>query len=644
VLDGLVKGGLALTNAHAHVPLTLPSHATLMTGRLPPALELHDNAPFPLRGDVPTLASWLQARGYATDAVIGGQPLARGSGIERGFDEFDDPPRGTAGVTRFGERKAAEVTDHALVAWTRSAGDRPRFLFVHYFDPHQPYEPPPELIAGDPRDPAARYLGEVAYVDRELGRLLTGLRATGERCLLYVGSDHGEGLGDHGESTHGYQVFESTLHVPMVLAEIEGAKTSRPRGLSSADGGRLVGMVDVLPTLMRELGVPAPEGLDGIALQDPPPPHPACYVESLAGSLQLGHAQITGARGEHATLLRAGRDVPATIDGVGAIVVGSDDERTLVDVGGLAPADEVASAWRAALVAARTASLPPVTSEPSVAPLFALGYAGGSTDRARHALAPFAENATRVSPLARIGSVERLIGAIESLERHDADGAARGLTALVEAEPENPTALFFRARARLALEDRTHDGRFAREAAADLAGVLAIDPSYAGAPLLRIKALGSGGDFDAAFATLTALEKAGESAPLHHLRGSLLLAREAGGRRNPLYDAEAGYGHLLRSLELDPSQAGLADDVEAHLRALEKSAAPPPWLAAALARLDQVRRRRDGRYRGRGSRYPFPNRARIPRRTSTGRSSRHRVLCHLLIARARTSYGQTFLH
>src|SRR5688572_17271077 len=117
-LDALARDGLALANAHAHVPLTLPSHANLLTGWLPPALALHDNLPFPLRADVPTLASWLAERGFATDAVIGGQPLARGSGIERGFERYDDPPRGRSGGASFGERDARAVTDQAVAAWT----------------------------------------------------------------------------------------------------------------------------------------------------------------------------------------------------------------------------------------------------------------------------------------------------------------------------------------------------------------------------------------------------------------------------------------------------------------------------------------------------------------------------------------------
>ena len=291
MLDGLVKGGLALTNAHAHVPLTLPSHATLMTGRLPPALELHDNAPFPLRGDVPTLASWLQARGYATDAVIGGQPLARGSGIERGFDEFDDPPRGTAGVTRFGERKAAEVTDHALVAWTRSAGDRPRFLFVHYFDPHSDYSARPEYVAMFARDYdgpidgstgqllsiraegvrlagadlehlTALYDAEIRQLDDQLARLFRALdeRGLSDRTLVVITSDHGEELMEHGSVLHGRTMYQEVIGIPLL---VRGPGV--PRGMRVAQN---VSLTDLMPTLLEVLAIAAPAGLEGRSVVD----------------------------------------------------------------------------------------------------------------------------------------------------------------------------------------------------------------------------------------------------------------------------------------------------------------------------------------------------------------------------------------
>jgi arylsulfatase A-like enzyme len=615
-LDGVAAGGLAFAGAHAHVPLTLPSHATLLTGRLPPALGLHDNAPFPLRGDVPTLASWLAERGFATDAVVGGQPLARGSGVERGFERFDDVPRRAAAAATFRERDARAVTDAALAAWARDAGGRRRFLFVHYFDPHQPYDPPADCVAGDARDDAARYLGEVTHVDRELARLLAGLRRGGERCLLALLSDHGEGLGDHGERTHGYQLFESTLRVPLLLAELEGDATRPPRGLVAADRGRLVGLVDLLPTLLRELGVAAPEGLDGLALQEPPLADAACYVESLASSLQFGWAQQSGVRGDGATLLRAGAGVPESIDGVDAIAAGESDERLLVDAGAGAPAAERLEAWRAALHRARAgqASAPADAATIAAESLAALGYLGGAADRARHSLAPLDENAALPSPLARRAEIDALLLAVEQLERGDAPGAEAAFTKLLAEDPENRAALFFRGRARV---DRRHpqgrDGAVARAAAEDLTSVLAADPSYAGAALLRAKALGLAGEFEAAIASLAQLAEKGESAAVEHLLGALLLERQSAGRANPKHDPERGFACLLRSLELDPAQEGLADSVEKSLRELSRAAAAPSWVALDLARLEAWRRKRPRRrYRKRARRYFASTRFREP--------------------------------
>ncbi len=613
-IDALARDGLVLRNAHAHVPLTLPSHATLLAGRLPPALRLHDNSPFPLRGDVPTLASWLAVRGFSNDAVIGGQPLARGCGLERGFERYDDPPRGAAGATLFAERDAREVTDHALAAWQRPTGGRRRFLFVHYFDPHQPYAPPDPFVAGEARDPAARYLGEVAFVDSELARLIAALRSSGERCLLAVVSDHGEGLGDHGERTHGHQIFESTLHVPMVLAEIEGEATSPPAGLRACDGARLVGMVDLLPTLLRELAVEPPPALDGRALQDPTSSPESCYVESLASALAFGWAQATGVRCDGATLVRAGADVPDSIDGLG-VVAGESDERLLVDAGASPPPEETLAALRAALVTARSTEAPADETAPSLAPLVSLGYVGGAADRARHALLPFGQNAALPSPLQRRAEIDAVVAAVERLQGGDAAGAELDLTRVLDGDAGNRAARFFRARARLELNGRARDGRAARRAADDLEALLAVEPSYVGAALLHAKALGLAGEFDAAFASLARLAAEGERAPVEHLLGSLLVEKERAGRLNPRHDLELGCSHLLRALELDPDDARLAADVERLLLSLARGPSPPPWVALDLERL---KRRRGRRYRACSGRYSLgSSRQLTPRERTT---------------------------
>jgi len=608
-LDELAAGGRRFTNAWSHVPLTLPSHATLLTGRLPPELGLHDNTPFPLRGDVPTLATWLGERGFATAAVIGGQPLARGSGIERGFEQFDDPPRAAGGAAHFGERDARDVTDRALAAWREPAGGRRRFLFVHYFDPHQPYVPPRDCMQGDPADVATRYRGEVTFVDRELARLVAALRAGGERCLLVVTSDHGEGLGDHGEQTHGFQLLPSTLHVPLLIAELEGATTRLPAELADCPADRLFGLADLVPTLLPLLRVATPDGLAGRPLQERDAPIPARYVECLSAALQLGLAQQSGVRGEGALLVHGGVDPPATIDGLTIVAPAaprdgapSDDERCLLDPGRAPPTADELAAWRDAFDEARVRRLPPPATVAATAALTRLGYLPAASDRDAPQLRALEENALLPSPLARRGAIDALLAAVARLEAGEALAAATALTQLLEAESELWAARFFRARARLELAEGAGDraAGAASEAAADLATLLAVAPRYPGAALLRAKALGMAGAFADAVAAIEELARAGgaaaDAADVEWLHGSLLLEAKRAGRVNPLYDPQSGFDHLLRAIELAP-RPDRVRSVEQQLAKLARTSDAPPWVAALLerARARRGRRRRPPR-------------------------------------------------
>ncbi|HZI65454.1 MAG TPA: sulfatase-like hydrolase/transferase, partial [Thermoanaerobaculia bacterium] len=191
-LDRLASDGLRFPAAVAPTPLTFPSHAAMMTGVLPRRLGLRDNGQT-LGSEPETLAGVLRARGYSTAAFVSGFPLSRPFGLDRGFDAYDD--RFTAGAGENLERTAPETTK-AAVAWLASAR-APWFVWVHYFDPHYPYEPP----AGFAR-PGARgaYDGEVAFADRSIGELLAAAEAASGRPLLTVfAGDHGESLGEHGE-------------------------------------------------------------------------------------------------------------------------------------------------------------------------------------------------------------------------------------------------------------------------------------------------------------------------------------------------------------------------------------------------------------------------------------------------------------
>jgi choline-sulfatase len=368
VLDRLAREGLLVEDAVVQVPQTRPSHASIFTGRQPYEHGIRDNFSPPLDPSHPTLATLLKKERYATGGFIGAYPVSRDSGLDRGFDVFDDPFSGAAGGglhLERSDRPAGPVVDAAL-AWLQGLAARPFFAWIHLFDPHAPYEPPEPYRQRFRKSP---YDGEVAYADSQVGRLLDWLGRSGEasRTLVVVTSDHGEGLGDHGEDEHQLFVYDSTLRVPLLL--------SWPGRLPA--GRRLGGQfrsVDLLPTLLELLGQPAvpTSGASraGALLGASPIPDNESYAESLFGQLHFGWAPLRALRGEGWKYIDAPRaELYDLREDPGEI-------RNLIDDRG-----QVASAMAARLRAldsagplAAAASLDPEAAER----LAALGYVGGA--------------------------------------------------------------------------------------------------------------------------------------------------------------------------------------------------------------------------------------------------------------------------
>ncbi|HEX6200396.1 MAG TPA: sulfatase-like hydrolase/transferase, partial [Thermoanaerobaculia bacterium] len=281
-LDRLAAAGRSDSRAHAHNVVTLPSHANILTGRLPFEHGVRDNSGFVLPEDVPTAATLLGEAGLATAAVVGAYPLDARFGLARGFDLYDDAYPEGGGDARFRtpERRGSEVVERALAWWRDHEGER-RFLWVHLFDPHAPYDPPEPFHAADP------YLGEVAAVDAFLAPLLEAATGGDEPALVVFTADHGEALGEHGELTHGLFAYEETLRVPLVLWG-----PGVPPGTTSTEPAR---HVDLLPTILDAAGVPAPPGLPGRSLLGPPPEEaPTTYFEALTANLDRGWAPLRG--------------------------------------------------------------------------------------------------------------------------------------------------------------------------------------------------------------------------------------------------------------------------------------------------------------------------------------------------------------
>ncbi len=256
VLDGLAARGVLYARAFASAPLTLPSHATILTGLDPDQHGVHDNGRFVLPPSLATVAERLAARGYDTAAFVAAYVLDASFGLARGFAHYDDEMTSRDDPLRFEvpRRKGEDVTDRAL-AWIATPRRAPLFLWVHYYDVHLPREPaPPHDAMPDAYD------GALAYVDQQIGRLLEGLaraRPGHERLVVVVG-DHGESLGEHDEASHGILAYDATLHVPLVVAG-----PGFPPGRRS---DALARTVDIAPTILAAAGASPLPGSNGRSL------------------------------------------------------------------------------------------------------------------------------------------------------------------------------------------------------------------------------------------------------------------------------------------------------------------------------------------------------------------------------------------
>src|SRR5581483_11201511 len=279
-LDALARQGALFEVAYSPMGATGPAHATLFTSRQPIAHGVGRNG-VPLPDDLPTLAGLLTAAGYRSAAFVSAFPVASRFGFGRGFEHYDDafgPSGGTVswrrrwrrrGATGAFDRRGAETVDRALAWLGASARDRPRFLWVHLFDPHEPYDAPAPWDRAFARPDAATreraidaYDGEILYADAQLGRLIAAFDALAPGGLLVLAADHGEGLWDHGVAHHGRTLFEEEVRVPLVVRwpgrVAAGARVPQPAHL-----------IDVLPTIAGAAGVAIAGGgarFDGVDL------------------------------------------------------------------------------------------------------------------------------------------------------------------------------------------------------------------------------------------------------------------------------------------------------------------------------------------------------------------------------------------
>lgn len=306
-IDDLAAGGALFEDTVTPVPITLPSHATILTGLYPNTLGVRNNGTYRLGEQAVTLAELFRKAGYRTGAFVGSYVLDSVFGLDQGFDVYNDqmPKRRGAVLT---ERRADLVVS-AAVKWLAQKSPQPFFAWVHIWDPHYPYTPPEPMHSSFPDDP---YFGEVAFVDAQLGLLLKSLEALGfkgDNLLVALTADHGEGLGEHGELSHGVFIYDSTLSVPLLM-RMEGR---------IAAGQRIPHMVrtlDIAPTLLDLAGLPVPDGMEGISLvqliggpgdTEAPAIDPGlnCYLESFYSKENFGWSPLYGIRTGQSKYIRA---------------------------------------------------------------------------------------------------------------------------------------------------------------------------------------------------------------------------------------------------------------------------------------------------------------------------------------------------
>jgi arylsulfatase A-like enzyme/Flp pilus assembly protein TadD len=286
-IDAIAAKGVVFTRAFAHNPITLPSHANILLGTTPLYHGVHENSKSRVSGDLLSLAKYLKSKGYSTGAFVGAFPLDSRFGLNQGFDVYDDSyPSKPSYEFIYAERKAEKVIQAAL-GWLKSQNSS-WFSWVHLWDPHAPYLPPEPFKSKFHDDP---YSGEVAYVDSELGKMFDYLESSKqmENTLIILTGDHGESLGEHGELTHNYFAYNSSIWVPLI---IEGPE------IKPARIDEYVCHIDLFPTLCDILGIEKPSFLQGVSLlpliKGKKIKKRAIYFESLDAYYNRGWAPLRG--------------------------------------------------------------------------------------------------------------------------------------------------------------------------------------------------------------------------------------------------------------------------------------------------------------------------------------------------------------
>ncbi len=429
-IDAVAREGIRFANCYTPIPITLPSHTSMMTGLYPFQHKLLDNGGGVLDEKAVTLAELFRAAGYRTGAFVGAYVLHSRYGLNQGFDAYSDDFKGIGARmedgTEFAERRAKEVSDAAL-NWLNQKDDRPTFLWVHYFDAHSPYEAPGRAAGGDLRE---EYAAEISYADGELSRVIRSVDAlsslSNRQTWTIITADHGEGLGEHGEESHAFFLYNTTLHVPLIIKGPGIAKAS----VSDVP----VCLIDLYPSIAQWLKLAMPYEVAGNAL--PLAPQPAgnprsFYFETIAPFHLYGWSPLEAVIVGKEKFVNAPKVVElydmASDPGETRNLADAQKDRVAELSATLKKVKDSAPGIRTLTAGHRE------TDEASLRKLHGLGYVSGSQDLP-------AELSSLPDPKEMIGLVDILKNAEKLLSSTDASGAV-ALAEVIDRDPNNFRAL-----------------------------------------------------------------------------------------------------------------------------------------------------------------------------------------------------------
>ncbi len=430
-MDGFAAAGVRFDNCIAQTPLTLPSHTTILTGTLPIHHGVRDNGGFVVPSELVTMAETFKAEGYATAAFVAAYVLDSKWGLDQGFDTYFDK----FDLSRFekislGEvqRPANEVMDEAL-GWLEENKGGKFFAWIHLYDPHTPYAPPEPFESEYPRNP---YLGEIAFTDSQLARLRDFIDQNGLRddLFLVLAADHGESLGEHDETTHGFFVYQAAIHVPLIVA------TPFPE-LKGVISSETVTLADIMPTVLEMAGIDTPPAVQGRSLV-PSFFRPGAgtghlaYAETFYPRYHYGWSELTSVQDGRFKLILA--PVPELYD------LDSDpgEEKNLVYLE-KAVFEDLSSRAEALMAEAGRSALEVdlgKVDEETREKLAALGYVGSFTSSSKLAGQKLAD------PKDKIGIFNELSRAREAGMAGDFDEAVRTIEAILRDDPTISDAHF----------------------------------------------------------------------------------------------------------------------------------------------------------------------------------------------------------